>query len=211
MVCPSSPQGLRAADRSKSIGHLTFPQCQEEITDQEEQHMLNQALQREARSSGGTESYFSNKHCSFSTTCAVGQRCHHSWAARGVTSSLASARCHHSSSCSKGHVQNECLQGFHGNAERFTPLWAGGRTGHAEWDFKVSLAWCPAKGSEQLPSSSLHILLLTLDGSRTPLLPRVTVKAIQTKHHICVFNSLTPRKILCNQLAKSKKHLHAWS
>lgn len=109
MVHPSSPEGLRAADRSKSIGHLTFPQCQEEITDQEEQHMLNQALQREARSSGGTESYLSNKHCSFSTTCAVGQSCHHLWAARGLTSSLASARCHHSSSCSKGHIQNECL------------------------------------------------------------------------------------------------------
>lgn len=68
-----------------------------------------------------------------------------------MTSSLASARCHHSSSCSKGDIQNECLQGFHGNAERFTPLWAGGRTERAEWYFQVSLAWCPAKGSEQSP------------------------------------------------------------
>lgn len=38
-------------------GHLTFLHRQEEIIDQEEQHMLYGALQREGRGSGGIQSY----------------------------------------------------------------------------------------------------------------------------------------------------------
>lgn len=122
-----------------------------------------------------------------------------------MTSSLASASCHHSSSRSKGDIQNECLQGFHRNAERFTPLWAGGRTGHAEWYFRVSLAWCPAKVSEQSPPPAC-----THSPARTPH-PGWILHASaasqsdfesnpeQASH---VFNSLTPRKIPCNQLGQ---------
>ena len=52
--------------------------------------------------------------------------------AEGLTSSLACARCHHNSSCSKGDIQNECPEDFLVDAERFTPLLTGNRAGHAK-------------------------------------------------------------------------------
>lgn len=219
IISPSLPEDLKAADISKRIGVDTWP-----FSVARRKSLARKNRTCSARVYKGKEEGLEEFRAICKTNTAVSAqpvqlasiavtRGH----AEGVTSSMACARCHHNSSRSKGDIQNECPEDFLVDAERFTPLQAGNRTEHAKLHFTVSLADETAKGSEQslppectLQTSARFSHCLIDPTCLCSFTKWLCQKAIQSRRHICFFSSLTPRKILCNQLAKSKseKHLH---